>query len=114
VNPVTVSPKCRFCHLVEVAEYWEVCSECHRRVDHPQVGDGCAVAIGSDVYPATILRVTSHTIVVRWDREHKGGLTTPGAGGREMGFVKNRHGRWVHRSYLLSLGSRMSYRDPSF
>jgi len=113
--PATVPyEKCRFCRQADVPELGDACSDCKRRINCPEAGDGCAVEIGSDTYPATVLRVTAHTIVVRWDKEHGRGLTTPGAGGREMRFVKNRHGRWVHRSYRLSLGARSSRRDPSF
>lgn len=105
--------KCWSCNLAPVAEHGDHCADCKRRIEHPQSGDGCAVQIGSDTYPATVLRVTAHTIVVRWDRQH-GHLTRPGLGGREMRFVKNAKGQWVHRSYLLSLGARASHRDPSF
>jgi len=115
MNPATVpSKKCRLCRQVPVAEFWDVCPDCTRRVEHPRAGDGCTVSVGSDDYPATVMRVTAHTIVVRWDREHGRGLTTPGAGGKEMRFVKNGKGRWVHRSYRLSLGARSSHRDPHF
>ncbi len=108
-----VYEKCRYCRQADVPELGDACSACKERINCPKIGDGCAVEIGSDTYPATVVRVTPHTIVVRWDAEHGRGLTTSGAG-RKMRFVKNGQGRWVHRSYLLSLGVRASRRDPSF
>jgi hypothetical protein len=106
--------KCRSCRLASVVEPGDRCAECTRRVEQPAAGDGCAIQIGSDLYPATVSRVTRHTIVAQWDREHGGGLMTIEADGRQMRFVRNRRGQWVHRSYLLSLGARASHRDPSF
>ncbi len=110
-----MNEKCWSCRQVPVAEFGAVCADCVRRKEHPQAGDGCSVRIGSDVYPATVVRVTTHTIVVGWDREHGRGLVTPaGRADKQMRFVKNGRGQWVHTSYRLQLGARESYRDPSF
>ncbi len=114
MTPETVVyEKCRYCRQADVPELGDACSACKERINCPKIGDGCAVEIGSDTYPATIVRVTPHTLVVRWDREHRH-LTVPAAGGKEMRFVKNGRGAWVHRSYRLSLGARGSYQDPHF
>lgn len=105
--------KCWSCHQADVLEPGDYCADCKRRMEHPAAGDGCSILIGSDTYPATVLRVTPHTIVVGWDKEHRGGLTTPGVG-KEMRFFKDKGGHWGHRSYQLVLGARASHRDPSF
>jgi hypothetical protein len=47
IPEATAPEKCRLCRQAPVAEFWDVCQDCTRRVEHPQAGDGCTVSVGS-------------------------------------------------------------------
>lgn len=81
----------------------------------PVAGMPATYCIGADCYPVTITRVSPSGSIVwyRDDGEHHG-LFLPGMGG-ERRANRCADGRYrCGRSGYLFLGSRKSYRDPSF
>jgi hypothetical protein len=104
----------------------------------PEVGMGATLAVGSDRYPYTIVRVTLNSMTKKASiielREDKAILLKPGGPfiedqeyryepddeGRSLVARKRKDGNWyVERSRgrgagLIYIGDRRKYRDPSF
>lgn len=90
----------------------------------PEKGMPCTIGIGSDSYGATIVAVTRKTVIVQEDTEKLVGGSTMSEHqeyeyernphGRIERFYLNSRGQWVNGPSRLHVGSRRSYRDPSF
>lgn len=87
------------------------------------VGQPATIHIGSDCYPATVIKVTSRTVVVQEDsatRTDTRGISEQqdyryerDLQGKTTRFYWMKHG-YRNGPYVLTLGERRMYRDPSF
>jgi hypothetical protein len=87
------------------------------------VGEGATIAIGSDRYPATVIKVTPCRVTVQRDsfiRTDNNGFSesqeyeySACPDGEVTVFYKTPRG-FQNGCYRLSLGGRRAYMDPSF
>ncbi len=76
----------------------------------PRPGAPATIQVGSDQYPATVVKVTPHTVVVLFDGEDGNINRHPQIVFRLLkGTWRNR----VH-SYMLTIGERIKHIDPDF
>ena len=94
----------------------------------PKVGDGATLVVGSDRYPATVIRTTPKgTVWIQEDdavclsgnaynSESQDWACTPNPGGaiRRCSPSKKYPGRWTASGTPVYMGSRRRYNDPSF
>ena len=86
---------------------WDGRKDIDRR---PRPGAPATIQVGSDQYPATVVRVTAHTVVVLFDGED-------GNINRHPQIVFRLHGdTWRNRarSYHLTIGERIEHMYPNF
>jgi hypothetical protein len=89
-----------------------------------QDADAFTYGCWTDLYPATIVKRTAHTITTRDDNyrvvegsTHDGSAKyeyTTNEQGAQRTWRKNKAGRWVSKGYKGSEGHRRADRDPSF
>lgn len=76
----------------------------------PRPGAPATISVGSDQYPATVVKVTAHTVVALLDGEE-------GNVNRHPQIVfRLQNGSWRNKahSYYLTIGERIKYMDPEF
>jgi hypothetical protein len=95
------------------------------------IGSGATIGIGSDCYAATVVAVSAsgRVVTVQGDHAVPTNLNGPSEyqtyeyaqnpSGRVQKFSLRKNGRWAlvgtkGACYRLHIGSRRSYRDPSF
>lgn len=95
------------------------------------IGDGATIYVGSDCYPATVIKVTGRTVVLQRDdyiatekSDYFGSQDyeyTPNKNGSTDTFSLRKDGRLYMKGtemgrngILCSIGSRRKYTDPSF
>ena len=95
------------------------------------IGDGATIYVGSDCYPATVIKVTGRTVVLQRDDaapaddfEYYGNQNynfTPNKNGSTDTFSLRKNGRLYMKGTEMgrngircSIGSRRKYSDPSY
>lgn len=94
---------------------------------NPMVGQGATIHIGSDRYPATIIAISASgkTVTLREDqfyRTDRNGISELQSYAYETNELGKEHkarlrksGRYyTARGFLVTLGTREAYRDPTF
>lgn len=95
----------------------------------PKVGDGATMSVGSDCYPATVVKVSpsGKTVEIQMDEYTRYDLGGPFTEDQRYNYHRNPNGgirivRMTKRGWRIggqrgtpvSFGTRRAYQDPSF